>query len=531
MSNLAEQLQDKSDFELHQTFLANSLGYWAENLPIILDGKPFSFIGHEYLRDIYYDTNPYKVIRKAAQRGYSTYCNLFAFHSLKYLYPNGILYLLPSRETVTDFSKTKLKKLTIENPALQEMIHETDSANVKRIGDRFLFFRGARTTEQLKAITVDCVIYDEEDEMDAERVKLAGHRMDHSDYRHWIKLSTPTIPKIKIDAAYLQSDQKQWFIPCVCGEETCLEDEFPNCIELQKGKWARVCKKCGRVISPEKGHWVKRNLESQISGYHISQLVGPIPPLSEIMEDFESGENVKEFHNSRLGLPYIDETHRLTREDVLSLVGNNVMRLKDNGPCSMGIDPGKDLHVVIMRRTSSTMREIVHIGTYRDWEKMTYLMKDFHVLSCVVDGQPDTQSARNFANKSRGMVFLRMGYAIQTMGHLKWDYDEFNVKGHRTETLDNSHNAILGRLIILPRRSQEIEEFADHCTNIAKTVVSDPETGESKAVWIKTGPDHYRHAFNFAWMADQRLAYFPDVKHEYQFEGDDFKPLDALAGY
>ncbi len=49
-----------------------SLGWWALNTPIILDGHPFSFYKHELLMTPYTDNHPHMVEIKAAQTGLTT---------------------------------------------------------------------------------------------------------------------------------------------------------------------------------------------------------------------------------------------------------------------------------------------------------------------------------------------------------------------------------------------------------------------------------------------------------------------------
>ncbi len=48
------------------------LGEWAQSLPVILDGKPFTFDKHEYLIEPYQDDHHHVVEIKAAQMGLST---------------------------------------------------------------------------------------------------------------------------------------------------------------------------------------------------------------------------------------------------------------------------------------------------------------------------------------------------------------------------------------------------------------------------------------------------------------------------
>jgi len=56
-----------------------SIGEWAEKTPIILDGRPFTFERHEYLREPYQDDHPFVVEVKAAQLGLTTKAILKSF--------------------------------------------------------------------------------------------------------------------------------------------------------------------------------------------------------------------------------------------------------------------------------------------------------------------------------------------------------------------------------------------------------------------------------------------------------------------
>ena len=61
---------------------------------------------------------------------------------------------------------------------------------------------------------------------------------------------------------------------------------------------------------------------------------------------------------------------------------------------------------------------------------------------------------------------------------VKWDEQTQTVKGYRTEVCDETHDLIgRGGLLILPRRCEEVEEYAREMTNIAKVFEEDPETG------------------------------------------------------
>ena len=111
---------------------------------------------------------------------------------------------------------------------------------------------------------------------------------------------------------------------------------------------------------------------------------------------------MKDFYNLKIGVAYVEAENRLSVEEVLALCGNEGIAASDTGPCSMGVDQGKDLHVVIGKRQWDKAGQGVHLGIYRDWEELDRLMKGFNVSRCVVDALPETRNARAFAERHKG---------------------------------------------------------------------------------------------------------------------------------
>ena len=126
-------------------------GDWAIKENIILDGKPFSFKRHEYLIEPYKDEHPFQVEIKATQLGLTSKALLRVLHGCRYGSYRGILYLFPSRTDVTDLSRTRLTPLIEDNPDnIGQWIRDTDSANVKKIWNSFLYLRGMKSRVALK---------------------------------------------------------------------------------------------------------------------------------------------------------------------------------------------------------------------------------------------------------------------------------------------------------------------------------------------------------------------------------------------
>jgi hypothetical protein len=474
---------DGIDRRLDQSNLAvQSLSEWAVNTPIILDGQPFDFHRHEYLREPYQDDHSHIVEMKA-----------------------GILYLFPSRTDVLDFSKSRISPLIEDNPeSIGEWIKDTDSAGLKQVWKAFLYLRGMQSRVGLKSIPVDFIVFDELDEAPPNMVDMALERMAHSEFKDVMKLSNPTLPDYGIDKAFQETDQRYWLLKCpACGHYTCLEDTFPDCLLETGGRVIRACERCKSELNPSIGEWVaKKPSITDKRGYHYSQLFSHYVDPAEMLHQYRTTTNFQDFYNLKIGIAYIEAENRLTVQEVLALCSNDGIASSDSGPCSMGVDQGNDLHVVIGKRIPNKAGKILHLEAYRDWEELDRLMKNFNVSRCVVDALPETRNARAFAERHPGKVYLNY-YNEHQKGSYKWNERDLIVQCNRTESLDASHNEILNSQLVLPKECEIVREFAKHLHNVAKKLEEDEETGSKRYVYVKLGSDHFRHAFNYEAIARQ----------------------------
>jgi hypothetical protein len=484
---------------------APSLFEWVQDAGIMLDGKPFTFERHEYLRVPYQDNHPNITEMKAAQMGLTSKAMLKVVYGARFGGYRGILYLFPSKSDVTDFSKGRIDPLIDENPGtIGGWIRDTDAANIKRIWNAFLYLRGMKSRVGLKSVPADLVIFDELDEAPQNAVDMAMERMSHSEYKETWKLSNPTLPDYGIDKAFQLTDQRYWLLKCEkCGEHTCLEDTFPECLLEANGKVIRACSRCKSELNPAIGDWVaKRPSITGKRGYHYSQLFSQFVDPAEILHSYRTMTNRQDFFNLKIGIAYVEAENRLSIEEVLALCGNEGVLTHDTGPCSMGVDQGNDLHVVIGKRHYKKAGKIVHLGIYKDWEELDRLMKNFRVTRCVGDALPETRNARAFGERHKGRIFLNY-YNEHQKGNYKWNEQDLTVQCNRTESLDASHNEIMNDQIVLPKECEIVKVFAQHLHNVARKLEEDEETGSKRYVYVKLGPDHFRHAYNYEAMARQ----------------------------
>lgn len=500
---LFDQLLNSIDHKFSIDDAGKPFYEWVKD--ITLDGKPFTYYRHEYLIEPYKDSHLHQVEMKATQLGLTSKAMLRVAYGARYGGYRGILYLFPSKSDVTDFSKGRIDPLIDENPdTIGAWLKDTDASNIKRIWNAFLYLRGMKSRVGLKSIPVDFIIMDELDEAPQNAVDMAMERMAHSEFKEILKLSNPTLPDYGIDAAFQETDQKYWLLKCgECGDYTCLEDTFPDCLKTVNGRVIRACQKCHAELNPSVGQWVaKKPSITDKRGYHYSQLFSHYVDPGDILHQFRTTNNLTDFYNLKIGVAYVEATNRLSIQEVLGLCSNYRIASQDKGPCYMGVDQGKDLHVVIGKKNPERGDQIVHIEVYKDWEELDRLMRNFNVSRCVVDALPETRNARAFAERFKGKVFLNY-YNKHQKGSYAWNEKELIVSCNRTESLDASHKEIMDQFIILPRECEIVKEFAQHLHNVAKRLEEDEETGSKRYVYVKLGPDHFRHSFNYEAMARQ----------------------------
>ena len=501
---------------MRQCLSDNDPWLWAHYNGIRLQSGPFTPIGHEYQVEPMQSTSKKMVAMKGAQLGWTQLEIIRVLHGqIHGLYPSGVLYLFPTSDDVSDFAKSRFNPLIADNPgSIGQYIQSTDSTNIKRIGTGMLYLRGARSTQKiegikkdaskLRSIPVDKVVFDEVDLMDPDMVQMALERFSHSEVQEESYLSTPTIPDFGIDKLYQASDRRIWVIECQsCGRECCLELDFPECVKYDHKRAYRACVKCGEEIYPSDGRWVAQSPNADYAGYWISQLnsiyVDPGKILS-LFNDPPNG-NLQEVYNSKLGMAWIDAQNRLTRQDVYACCGSDGIARDSKRSCSMGADIGKVIHVVIGYPEGNKYR-VLYVGRVGEFSDLHDLAIKFNVQRAVLDMEPETRKARDFQAAEKYKVYL-CDYAENMKVGKKQDDQTGVVVVRRTEICDSTHNLFAKQVIILPRRSPEIEEYALEVSNIAKVLEEDQVSGSKKYTYRKLGADHYRHATNYFWLACQ----------------------------
>ena len=131
--------------------------YWAFINKLKLQSAEYSLKGHEYQVECLQSTAKVRVVKKAAQMAFTETEIIRTLHGLIFgLYPSGVLYLFPTADDVSEFSKARFTPMIANNPrTIGKYVRDTDSATIKRIGKGMLFLRGARATSKIEGIKED----------------------------------------------------------------------------------------------------------------------------------------------------------------------------------------------------------------------------------------------------------------------------------------------------------------------------------------------------------------------------------------
>jgi hypothetical protein len=432
------------------------------------------------------------------------------------LVPRGLIYWLPTQGAVSDFASTKVDDFINENG---DELGDLKALNNKyNVGLKYFYgiptyWRGLESKTGVKSISADAAVYDEFDEADPAQVTQARQRLSASEVKLSRELSVPTIPDFGIDKRFQETDQCHYIFKCnSCATWNILEENWPNTFCQDKlGNYYPGCKKCKAKLDIKNGKWVQKYPNKSLRGYQISQLYSPFVSPNQIIADYQNTEFPGHFYNHVLGLPYLSAEDRLTYDQVLATCDPmRIAQPRVDYPCAMGVDVGSKLHVVCLETGSASKTKVHFIGEVTSFEELDTIALRYNVKQAVIDALPETRKSREFVDRKRFNNWMCY-YSDNQKGSFSWNEVDRVVSANRTESLDAGTLAFTRGNISLPQRNPIIEEFAKHCSNIAKVAEENRETGAKRYIYKKLGPDHFRHALNYAMIAASRMRSGPVV--------------------
>lgn len=537
--------QDSPDADQAEEAPITSLLDWASRHRRI-DGNAFSLERFRPLKQIYADEHTHICVMKPAQRGVSEYAVNRAFFALELgasfwnTQKDGlnVAYIFPTQAALSDFSKERISGLKQESEHLRALLSADEFSGVqfKKIGNSYLYLRGAWAESALLSFPADVLILDEYDRMDERARSLARRRLNASALRHELNISTPTIPGKGIHQQYAQSDRHEYRQQCQsCGEWHTYD--FHRDVTVDGADWdlwkaldpalirqATVelrCPNCKSVVSEEdrvrEGIWVAQSPKiTSLRGYHVPALPFPMTDLTRLAVAAVSTDPTEqtEFWRSDLGIPYDASGSRITAGmlAVLSsaLPGGELPSVGAWRNVTMGVDVGARFHYRISG-TQDGRRRVRAMGTVAKYGDLTKLMQRFNVRRCVIDALPELHGTREWARQFKGRV-LRAYYpsgaaAAEQMFRVGKDDDDPTIHINRTMAMDSVYSVVADHDEDWPGVITRNAGIIAEMTAPVRVVTKD-NRGQEFATWEHTLPDHFYHATVYDRIAHESLLVY-----------------------
>ena len=504
---------------------------------------PYSWEHHPWVKEMHDSWTPYTWIMKGAQLGITEVAINRALYTIDRV-KRDVLYVMPTMLNASDFSKSRFGPALDNSPYLKSIFTDTNAINLKRAGAHCLYIRGTRGDSNLKSIPVSELILDELDEMEEKQIGLAMTRLDGQLEKHVWGLSTPTVPGYGIHKLYTGSTQEHFMFRCPhCGKRT--ELVWPDCVEIigehttdkRCSESYLKCKECHAKLDHEtKPEWLANatweptsSTNPEVRGFNVNQLYSFTVTPGELVVGYFRGYGdefaAAEFFNSRLGLPFLGDGAKVTDKMVEKAIKGYSMddiRPLHGGDrlITMGVDQGKTCYVVVCEwlftrepdkdLSASAVCKVLYAGTFMDeeWDRLDELMREWQVLFCVEDADPQINEARRFARAYPGYVALcryRRGKVAKEIVETEDDTGVVMLTCDRTSWLTSA----LGRFkpnpprIWLPRDIPK--QFCEQVQNLVKKPEKDSH-GDVQNTFVEIGPDHFAHALTYAEIALSRAV-------------------------
>lgn len=497
----------------------------------------YGFKWHPWCRGPHDSRASLNCCMKAAQTGLTEVGINRAFYILDVL-KRDVLYVLPTATIATDFSKGRFGPALSLSPYIKSMFTDVNTVGLKRTSANTLYIRGSRGDANLISIPISELILDEMDRMDERKIEEAMERLSGQLRKCVWAISTPTLPNRGIHALYQTTTQEHFMFKCPCCNKWT-ELIWPDCIEIigeaiydpRCHESYLKCKECGgKLEHQDKPNWLKTgqwivtepNSDTDRRGFHINQLysftVSPGEIVIAHLRGLGNEAILTEFHNSKLGVPFISANAQVTDVKLDACIGTHTMtaaRPKRGGHrlITMGIDTGTWNYVEVseflfeeLGRDVNTAAECkpLWMGKFHEddaWEQFDRLMVEWQIIHCLIDADPYPYLARQFARRFPGYVTLtrfRRGVSQKEVNITKDPNKADMAVVDRTNWLDCALGRFHTNRIKLP--VDVPLEYRDHIKNLVRTYKQD-ENGNPVAEYVSLGPDHYGFARCYSELA------------------------------
>lgn len=450
--------------------------------------KPLEFENHRFMIDIYADDHPDIVCRKSAQVGFSVYSILKSFHELKYEKRN-VIYALPTKNVVQDFVVPKVNPLIVSNPAIVKDMG-SDSVSLKRLGDRFIYFKGGSEREAI-SVSADTLVIDEYDRMpDMNIVTMFDSRLQAAEKPRRRRFSNPSAIGFGVDGLYNDSDQMHWLVTChSCGHSIYMDFERDELLVgsktihthyIDQKRQIYACGECHEEITNQdrrNGQWQAKYPDRARRGYWISQMMAPWVSARRILQQKEEMD-VATFHAFVLGKAYTPSDLIVNRATILSACNPSMV---DKREVVLGSDSNIPMTWVLM-----TPDGIFDHGRTESWDDLERLKLMYNAL-WVMDPNPYPTVPKQMVDKYKGSAYIcYFKQDTKNLGIIQYGtgVNASVVYADRTKLLDLVAQEKVDGKMIYREPHYKLEDIIADWENIYRTT-EEKDDGRVKSVWIK----------------------------------------------
>lgn len=506
--------------------------------------------GHELFLPIYMDKAQIKVYKKCVQIGVSEnlICELFACLHLG----NSVLYTMPNEKLRDTFVANRIDTLTKSIPFYREGIArargDKDETGMKHMWQGVVKFVGTNAAASFLEYMADLLIIDEKDASNLKLLVKADDRQQHSLLKRKITVANPTLPNFGIDVDWGESDQKEYNVPCPhCGRMQFIgwfthivreidEGRYePRCAEFatRSGKkivieaWP-ICERCEKKIDRLAfGDWIP-GADSDISGYHLSNVYNAYVTIAQLCNDFEKSlfdmTLYERFMNSQLGETFRASGTSITRElldehcqsDYIMQPPKRKSDTKDL--ITAGVDVNfPQLNVRISRWVKPAVRKAIFIGTVHGFSELNILLDKYRVDFVCIDIAPERNKVTNWVMDGHNRWAIsyptrtakfdnKEGWRVEKDSHI--------ITVERTRWIDRMIAGIYLDCNLLPKNyaSLENDTYLDQIEAPVRRI--DKEKYPPVAYWDTppTKADHFFHTEVYDFIAGAVAKLIGDLR-------------------
>lgn len=526
--DLADHFNRVNDGAMNVFTLAN-LSKWIEQ-KTRLDGKLFSFLDHEYQRDIIDDPAQTLYVNKAAQTGLSEIFARWGMAACTTQQNFTLIWTFPSTSDAERFTKARLDPFISSSPAIRQVLSKSvNSVELKQFGENsFAYVRGTLSDTGGLSVPADLLIHDEYDKSDMDNIATYVSRLQHKPTKMRRLFSTPTVTRYGISLLCETAKRKKqiwkcshcnhYFIPSyehdvvIPGYNGSKKEITKQVLRLLDYRAAKLlCPKCGQEPSPDIQYrsWIIENPNENYEavGYYVSPFCAPkIITPSYLVRASTEFNKWSEFCNQALGLPAEDSDDSITESDVKSAIVQADLR-ESTFHC-MGVDMGLICHITVGRRDKEGRLIVVHRErvSYRMVEaRRRELQKHFKVITSVHDMFPYTDIVSricDYDSNAFGAVYSdKPSTEAFTVKEQEENPEEgkLNVRQvtiNRNTTFDGVMAELKAGLILFS--SEEDNDLLSSQLRSMKRIQAVDRFGGIVYKWVKTdGEDHYHHSLAY----------------------------------